>query len=56
MEWPGAEIERVKIFMSRELGLGKNPWKKVWRKLKKTKSWKDLKILIKAGLKFPFVR
>ena len=52
MEWPGAEIEKVKAFMSRKLGFRGGILKKGFGKFKKVKSFKDLKSLIKTGLKF----
>ncbi|MFH1656755.1 MAG: radical SAM protein [Candidatus Nealsonbacteria bacterium] len=50
MEWKGAEIEKVKAFMARELG--GNIIKKVFKKLKKVKSFKELKNIAKTGIKY----
>jgi radical SAM superfamily enzyme YgiQ (UPF0313 family) len=52
MEWPGAEIEKIKAFMARELGIKGGFLKKGFKKLKKVKSFKDLKSLTKVGLKY----
>jgi radical SAM superfamily enzyme YgiQ (UPF0313 family) len=52
MEWPGAEIEKIKAIMSRELGLKGGILKKGFKKLKKVKSLSEFKSLIKAGLRY----
>jgi len=52
MEWPGAEIEKIKVFMARELGVRGGILKKGIKKLKKVKSIKELKELAKAGVKY----
>lgn len=51
MEWPGAEIEKIKSIMTKELGLRGGLFKKGFKKVRKVKSFKDLKSLIKAGLR-----
>jgi len=52
MEWQGAEIEKIKAIMSRELGFGGEVFKKGFRKLKKVKSFKELGELVKTGIKY----
>lgn len=52
MEWPGMEIEKVKAFMAKNLMTKKDFTKKGWRKLKKVKSWSELKSLIKTAVKY----
>lgn len=52
MEWPGAEIEKIKTIMTRELGIKGGIFKKGFRKFKKIKSFKDVESLIKLGLGF----
>lgn len=52
MEWPGAEIEKIKAIMTRELGIRGGILKKGFRKLKKIKSIKEFKNLIKTGIRY----
>lgn len=52
LEMPGMEIERVKAYMTRELGSRGKLWKKGWRKLSKVKSWAEFVALIKAGWRY----
>ena len=51
MEWPGAEIEKIKMIMIKELGIKDGILKKGFRKLKKVRSLNEFKILLKVGLK-----
>ncbi len=50
MEWPGAEIEKIKAVMTRELG--GNILKKGLRKIRKVKSFKELKELTKTAWRY----
>ncbi|MBU4331847.1 B12-binding domain-containing radical SAM protein [Patescibacteria group bacterium] len=50
LEMQGMEIERVKAYMTRNLG-GAGLWKKAWVKLKKVKSWDEFVSLVRAGFK-----
>jgi anaerobic magnesium-protoporphyrin IX monomethyl ester cyclase len=52
LEWPGAELEKIKAIMSRELGVRGGILKKGFKKLKKIKSWHDFGSLIKAGIRY----
>jgi len=52
MEWQGAEIEKVKAFMSRELGFRGGILKKGLRKIKKVKSIKELRELAKTAINY----
>lgn len=52
MEWPGAEIEKIKAIMTKELGVRGGFIKKGFKKLRKVKSMKELKELIKIGIKY----
>lgn len=52
MEWPGAEIEKIKSIMTKELGVRGGLFKKGFRKLKKVKSFKELKELIKTAWRY----
>jgi radical SAM superfamily enzyme YgiQ (UPF0313 family) len=52
MEWPGAEIEKIKAIMMRELGLRGGILKKGFKKVKKVKSFKEFKDLIKTGVRY----
>ncbi len=52
MEWPGAEIEKIKVLMSKELGFRGGILRKGFRKLKKVRSFKEFKNLIKAGIRY----
>jgi len=52
MEWPGAEIENIKVIMTKELGVRGGLIRKGIRKLRKVKSFRDLKSLISAGIKY----
>jgi len=52
MEWPGAEIEKIKAIMTRELGIRGSFIKKGIRKISKIRSLNDLKSLCKAGIKY----
>lgn len=52
MEWSGAEIEKIKAIMTKELGVRGGFLKKGIRKLRKIKSFKELKELIKTGIKY----
>lgn len=52
MEWSGAEIEKIKVIMTKELGLKGGILKKGLRKLKKVKSLKDMVSLAGAGLRY----
>lgn len=52
MEWPGAEIEKIKAIMVRELGVKGGILKKGFKKLKKIKSFKEFKNLIKTGIRY----
>ncbi|MBD3282456.1 MAG: radical SAM protein [Candidatus Portnoybacteria bacterium] len=51
MEWPGAELERVKAFMARNLK-SKNIISKGIKKISKVRSLKELKDLIKTGIRY----
>jgi radical SAM superfamily enzyme YgiQ (UPF0313 family) len=48
MEWPGAEIEKIKAIMIRELGIKGNIIKKGFDKIKKIKSTNELKELART--------
>lgn len=50
MEWPGAEIEKIKIKMARELTSKNELIKKAWRKIKKIKSFGEFKTITKSFL------
>ena len=52
MEWPGAEIEKIKAIMVRELGIKGRALKKVLRKFGKVKSLSEFKVLIRTGLSY----
>ena len=52
MEWPGAEIEKIKAIMIKELGIRGGILKKGIKKIKKIRSFGDVKSLIKAGVKY----
>lgn len=52
LEWPGAELEKIKAIMSRELGVRGGILKKGFRKIKKIRSWHDFKSLFRAGIKY----
>ena len=52
MEWPGAEIEKIKAIMSRELGIKEGLLKKGFQKLAKVRSFNEFKELIKIGLNY----
>jgi radical SAM superfamily enzyme YgiQ (UPF0313 family) len=52
MEWPGAELEKVKAIMTRGLGIRGNVVKKGFNKLRKIKSAGELKELIKTGINY----
>ena len=52
MEWPGAELEKIKAIMTRELGIRGNVLKKGFNKLRKIKSVGELKELIVAGIDY----
>jgi len=52
MEWPGAELEKIKAAMTRELGIRGNVFKKGFNKLIKIKSFGELKELIGAGINY----
>ncbi len=52
MEWPGAEIEKIKAIMTRELGIRGGIINKGFKKLKKVKSFKEFKNLIKTGIRY----
>jgi len=51
MEWPGAEIEKIKAIMIKEIGVKGGVLKKGVRKLKKVKSFSELRALLKVGLR-----
>lgn len=52
MELTGAEIEKIKAILSKELGVRGGFIKKGFKKLRKVKSIKELKELIKTGIKY----
>ena len=52
MEWTGVEIEKIKAIMARELGVRGGILKKGIKKLKKIRSFKELKGLMKTGIKY----
>jgi len=52
MEWPGAELEKIKAIMTKELGIRGNVFKKGFNKLRKIKSIGELKELIKTGINY----
>ena len=52
MEWPGAELEKIKAIMTKELGIKGNVFKKGFNKLIKTRSIGELKELIRAGINY----
>jgi len=52
MEWAGMELEKVKAFMVKNLTSRTDLFKKGWRKLKRVKSWSELKSLAKAGMRY----
>lgn len=52
MELTGAEIEKVKAIMTRELGVRGGILKKGFKKFKKVKSFKEFRDLVKIGVKY----
>jgi len=52
MEWPGFELEKIKAVMTKELGIRGNVLKKGFGKLRKIKSMKELKELIRTGINY----
>ncbi len=52
MEWPGFELEKIKAIMTKELGIRGNVLKKGFDKLRKVRSFKEAKELVKAGIKY----
>ncbi|MBU4284997.1 B12-binding domain-containing radical SAM protein [Patescibacteria group bacterium] len=54
MEWPGAELEKIKAIMVRGLGIKGNVFKKGFNKLRKIKSFGELKELVKTGIDYFF--
>ena len=52
MEWPGAELEKIKAFMVKNVSSRKDTFKKGWSKLKKVKNWNELRDLIKTGINY----
>lgn len=52
MEWRGAEIEKIKAIMTKELGVRGGFLKKGIKKIRKIKSLKEFKELIKTGIKY----
>ena len=51
VEWPGAEIEKIKAIMIKELGVKGGILKKGFRKLKKARLLSEFKALLKIGLR-----
>ncbi|MFC1701026.1 B12-binding domain-containing radical SAM protein [Patescibacteria group bacterium] len=52
MEWPGMELEKVKAFMVKNLMSKEDILKRSWYKLKRIKSWSDIKNLLKIGFNY----
>lgn len=52
MEWPGFELEKIKAIMTRGLGIKGNVIKKGFDKLRKIRSVKEAKELIRTGIKY----
>jgi len=52
MEWSGAEIEKIKAIMTKELGIRGSFFKKAIRKIRKIKSFGEIKELIKTGARY----
>lgn len=52
MEWPGAELEKIKAIMTRGLGIRGSVIKKGFSKLRKIKSFGELRELIVAGINY----
>lgn len=52
MEWPGMELEKVKAFMVKNLNTKKDLFQKGWQRLKKIRSWVDIKELFKASFRY----
>jgi radical SAM superfamily enzyme YgiQ (UPF0313 family) len=52
MEWSGAEIEKIKAIMTRELGVRGGFVRKAMKKIKKVKSFSEIKELLKTGIKY----
>jgi radical SAM superfamily enzyme YgiQ (UPF0313 family) len=52
MEWPGAELEKIKAIMTKGLGIRGSVIKKGFDKLRKTKSLGELKELIKTAANY----
>jgi len=52
MEWPGMELEEVKAFMVKNLATKEDVLRKGWQKLKRVKSWSEIKVLIKTGINY----
>jgi radical SAM superfamily enzyme YgiQ (UPF0313 family) len=52
MEWPGAEPEKIKAIMTKELGISGNVFKKGFNKLTKIRSIGELRELIRAGINY----
>ncbi|OGZ33171.1 MAG: hypothetical protein A2V69_01425 [Candidatus Portnoybacteria bacterium RBG_13_40_8] len=52
MEWPGAELEKIKAIMTKELGIRGNIMKKGFNKLIKIRSIRELKELLRAGVNY----
>ncbi len=52
MEWAGAEIEKIKAIMTKELGPRGGILKKGFKKFRKVKSLKEFKELAKVGLRY----
>ncbi len=52
MEWPGMELEKVKAFMVKYTTAKEDIFKKGWKKLKRVKSWPEIKALIKTGINY----
>ncbi|HNU96857.1 MAG TPA: radical SAM protein [Candidatus Portnoybacteria bacterium] len=56
MEWPGAELEKIKAIMTKGLGIRGNVIKKGLNKLRKIRSIGELKELIVAGIRYLGIR
>lgn len=52
MEWSGMELEKVKMFMVKNLNDKSVIFEKGWNKLKKIQSWSEFKILTKVGIRY----
>jgi len=52
MEWKGAEIEKIKAIMTKELGIKGNIFKKGYNKFKKIKSLREMKDFFKIAIKY----